>query len=38
VLLFCGLIAIGSWINSWLGLAVFIVLLSARSGGGSAAR
>jgi GABA permease len=27
VLLFCGLIAVGSWINSWLGLAVFIVLL-----------
>jgi hypothetical protein len=29
VLLFCGLVAIGSWINSWLGLAVFIALLVA---------
>jgi GABA permease len=29
VLLFCGLVAVGSWINSWLGLAVFIVLLVA---------
>jgi hypothetical protein len=29
VLLFCGLVAVGSWINSWLGLAVFVVLLVA---------
>lgn len=27
VLLFCGLVAIGFWINRWLGLAVLVVLL-----------